>query len=241
MADTTLLLIAGPTVLIGSVVQSSVGLGLALLAAPVLAFTDPALMPGALLVSTMVLPLLTMAGEWRHIDWRGLAWSLPARVPGALAGAWLVGALSARALGAVVGVMVLLAAAATVWGAVRVRIGPVSLMTAGGLGGVTATATAIGGPPMALLYQHEPAAKVRGTLGGFFFFGAVISLGALATAGELAADQLWAGLALVPFALTGFLLAGPVRRRFGAGGIRAALLWVVSASGVTLIARALWG
>ncbi len=239
MPDISLLLIAGPAVLLGSVVQSSIGLGLALMAAPAMVFAGPEMMPGALLITTMTLPVLTMLGDRHAIDWGGLAWSLPARVPGALAGAWLVGVLTPEALGAVVGVMVLLAVAATLW-AVRIRIGPASLMTAGALGGVTGTATAIGGPPLALLYQHESAPRVRGTLGGYFSLGAIISMGALLLNGELAAEQVATGLALVPFVLTGFLAGRPLRARLGAGPVRTALLVVVAASGVSLIARALW-
>ncbi|MEO3750666.1 sulfite exporter TauE/SafE family protein [Streptomyces sp. B6B3] len=240
MPDISLLLVAGPAVLLGSVVQSSVGLGLSLVAAPALVIVDPGMMPGALLIATMTLPLLTMFGDWNAIHWRGLVWSLPARVPGALAGAWLVGALTPEALGAVVGVMVLLAVAATLW-AVRIRIGPASLLTAGALGGVTGTATAIGGPPLALLYQHESAPRVRGTLGCYFSLGAVISMGALQLNGELVANQLAMGLALVPFVLAGFLAGRPLRARLGTGPVRTALLVVVSVSGVTLVARALLG
>ncbi|MDT0343246.1 sulfite exporter TauE/SafE family protein [Streptomyces litchfieldiae] len=184
------------------------------MAAPVVAFAAPELLPGALVVTSMTLPTLTVITEWRHIHWRGLAWGLPARVPGALAGAWLVRVLGPRALGAVVGVMVLLATAASLWSA-RVRIRPASLLTAGAVSGLTGTATSIGGPPLALLYQHEPAARVRATLGAFFFFGAAISLAALALAGELDGEQIRAGLLLTPFVLAGFLAGRPLRTRLG--------------------------
>ena len=49
MPDIWFLVIAGTAVLLGAIVQSSVGLGLGLVAAPVVAFLDPALIPGAML------------------------------------------------------------------------------------------------------------------------------------------------------------------------------------------------
>ncbi|WP_077060814.1 sulfite exporter TauE/SafE family protein [Streptomyces sp. MP131-18] len=238
MPDISFLLLAGAAVFLGSAVQSGIGLGLGLVAAPVVAFADPSLMPGALLVTTPFLPMLTTAAEWRHIHWRGLAWGLPARLPGSLAGAWLVGQLQPRALAAAVGAMVLLAVAATL-SSVRLPLNPPLLLTAGALSGLTSTATSIGGPPVALLYQHEEAARVRATLSGFFLIGALMSLGALAASGELDGAQVRAGLALVPFVPVGYLAGGPLRRRFGTHGLRTALLWVVAASGVSLLARAL--
>lgn len=239
MPDLTFLFIAGSAVFLGAVVQGSVGLGLGLVSAPVVALVEPSLLPGAPLVVALVMPALTLRDEWRHIDRRGLAWGVPARIPGSLAGAWLVAVLEPRALGAAVGVMVLLAVAATVW-ALRVRITPVSLMAAGLASGVTGTATSIGGPPIALLYQHAAGPAVRATLAGYFLCGAAISLAALGLSGQLTAAQVTGGLALLPFMLAGFAAARPVRRRFAAGSVRTALLCVVAASGLALLARAAW-
>lgn len=236
--DITFLLIAGAAVFLGSLVQGSVGLGLGLVAAPVVTLLEPGLMPGAMLTATVVLPMLTLATEWRHTDWRGLAWGLPARVPGAVVGTWLVAVATPRTLGLIVGTMVLVAVAASVW-AFTIKITPASLVTAGMISGATGTATSIGGPPLALLYQHAEGRTVRATLGGFFFFGTAISLGTLWAGGQLTAEQGWAGLALIPFVLGGYAAAIPVRRKFGTGPIRTALLWTVSVSGLALIGHAL--
>ncbi|WP_323380012.1 sulfite exporter TauE/SafE family protein [Streptomyces alkaliphilus] len=233
------LLVVGLAVIIGSVVQSGVGLGLGLIAAPVVAMMDPTLLPGTMLMATLLLPMFTIRAEWRHVDWRGLARVLPARLPGAVAGTWLVAAVAPETLGALVGLTVLLAVVATGW-AVRVRITTTSLVTAGIASGVTGTATSIGGPPVALLYQHEPPPRVRGTLGVFFLCGTAMSLGVLALGGQLTGEQVVAGLALVPFVVTGFLIARPLRRRMATAGLRTALLALVSLSGLVLLVRSLW-
>ncbi|MDT0268152.1 sulfite exporter TauE/SafE family protein [Streptomyces sp. DSM 44915] len=237
MTDISFLLLAGGTVFLGSALQSSIGLGLGLLGAPVLALLEPSLLPGALVITSMVLPMLGVASEWRDVDWRGLAWALPARVPGALLGAWLVGQLAPAALAGTVGAMVLLAVAASLW-RVRVAVRPWSLLAAGALGGVTGTATSIGGPPLALLYQHERPARVRATLAAFFLFGGAISLAALLAAGQLTGRQAGYGLAATPLMVGGFLLGRSLRTRVDAGALRALLLTVVALAGAGLLLRA---
>lgn len=240
MPELQFFLIAGAAVLLGAVVQSGVGLGQGMVAAPVLVVLEPALMPGGLLVANASMAMLTVTTDWRHIDWRGLGWALPARVVGSLGGAWAVTVMDPRWLGGAVGLMVLLAVAASLWGEVRVSIRPTALVTAGTLSGVTGTATTIGGPPMALLYQHEPAHRIRATLGAYFFIGTVLSLVVLAGAGELSVVQVQSGLLLFPCVVAGFLVGRLVRRRFSTAGLRAALLAVVSLSGVLLLGRTVW-
>ncbi|WP_133742444.1 sulfite exporter TauE/SafE family protein [Actinorugispora endophytica] len=238
MSDLVFFSVAGAAVLLGALVQSSVGTGLALVAAPVVSLLDPTLMPGSLLVLTAVLPLLNIGAEWRHADVRGISWALVGRLVGTAAGVGVVALLAPRALGLIVGVMVLLAVAATV-SAVRLSPTPVTLVVAGTVSGVFGTATAIGGPPIALVYQHEKGPRVRATLAGFFFVGVLLSLTALALGGQLHAREVVVGGALIPFMAAGFLLSRPLRRYLDGDRLRAALLVLVSVSGVVLIARSL--
>src|SRR5689334_16014074 len=114
------LLVVGGLVLVGAVVQTMVGLGLNLVTAPVLALLEPGLVPELPLALAVVLPAVTLAQDHRLIDWRGLAWTLPARVPGTVLGVLLLGWFSDRALGLSVAVMVLVAVALSVR-AVEVR------------------------------------------------------------------------------------------------------------------------
>ena len=237
-SDLVFLAVAGIAVLAGAAVQSSVGLGLGLVAAPVVAMLDPTLMPGTLLVLTAVLPLLTIGADWRHADLRGISWALAGRLVGTVAGVWVVALAAPETLGLAVGVGVLLAVAASLT-AVRLRPTPATLGTAGVISGVMGTATSIGGPPVALVYQNEQGPRVRATLGCYFLAGVLLSLAALALGGQLGLRQVAAGVALLPFMVAGFLLSRPLRRVLDGARLRTALLAVVSVSGVTLILRAL--
>ena len=94
--------------------QGTIGIGLGMIAAPVVVLLAPELMPGTMVVLVAILPLLTLVGERADIDWRGLGWSLPSRLVGTAGGVWLVATTDDRVLGVAVGVMVLVAVALTV-------------------------------------------------------------------------------------------------------------------------------
>ena len=81
---------SAPCACVGAFVQSVVGLGLGLLVAPVVALVAPSLVPALPLWLALMISGSMLLGERRHVDWRALAWALPARVPGTVVGAWLV-------------------------------------------------------------------------------------------------------------------------------------------------------
>ncbi|MGL4176420.1 MAG: TSUP family transporter [Dermatophilaceae bacterium] len=225
-------------VVVGAVVQGGVGLGLGLVSAPVAVLVAPELMPGLVIWLSTAYPLLTLAREWREVDWGGLGWSFIGRVPATVAGGWITSVVSVAALGLLVGVVVLVAVVLTVR-LVRVPIRPSTLAAAGVVSGVTGTTTSIGGPPLAVLYQHEAPDRIRGTLGAYFVAGGALSLVVLGVFGELDVRQLTTALALSPFLLLGLLLSGWVRRNLPADRVRAAVLVVCAASAAVLVVRSL--
>jgi uncharacterized membrane protein YfcA len=230
------LLVAGLAVLVGALVQGVVGLGLGLIAAPVLAMLDPTLVPATLLLVTCLLPLLTALRELKDVDWRGLRWALAGRMPGTAVGAYAVARLPERGLALLVAIVVLGAVLASVS---RWHARPVagSLVVGGFVSGVAGTATSIGGPPMALLYQHASGPRLRSTLAVFFFVGTVVSLLALAVAGEMGERDAQRALLLMPFMLVGFAASGRLRPRLDRGWTRPAVLGVATVAAVALLVR----
>ena len=59
-----------------------------------------------------------------------------------------------------------------------------NVVLAGATSGLLGTATSIGGPPMALVWQRNSGARLRGTMSGFFLIGSVMSLVVLAFTGR---------------------------------------------------------
>lgn len=223
-------------VLVGATVQGGIGLGIGLVASPVAAIADPSSMPGSILLVSTTYPLLTLAMEWRHVDLRGAGIAVAGRFAGTLVAVWLLGGLPPRAMGLAVGAMVLVAVALSV-STLHIAANPATLLGAGAIAGVTATTTSIGGPPLALVYQHAPGPRIRATLAFFFCVGSGFSLGSLAVAGRLDGHEVWLGLACVPFAAVGFALAGPLRRYLDRGHTKSVVLVVAAAAAVALIIK----
>lgn len=227
-------------VLVGAAVQGVAGLGLNLMTAPVVTVVAPDLMPVVPLYLAVVYPAAALSREWRDADFAGMAWALGGRVPGTAVGVLVVAWASDRLLGVSIGLMVLLAVLLT-WRSIRVPITAGSLGVAGFVAGVTGTATSIGGPPVAILYQHRDSAQIRATLAVFFVVGALLSLAGLGIGGQLGAHDLYVALLLTPMLVAGHLLAGVVRSRVDAAHTRAWVLIVCGASGAALLVRSLVG
>ena len=231
-----LLVGAGVVVALGGLLQGLIGFGLALIVVPILALLDPALLPVPVLMVATAHASMSLAREFAHVDWRGVGWAMLGRLPGTVVGILVVDALDPKGFGLVVGgsVLACVLLSITAW---RPQPEPKSLVTAGFASGSFGTATAVGGPMVALLYQNQAGPQVRATLAAFFVLGSGASIVGLLAAGQVHAHQLWAGLALIPFLVAGFLLSGPLRKRFDAGGIRTPMLVVAGASAVVLIVR----
>ncbi|MER5997415.1 TSUP family transporter [Nonomuraea angiospora] len=230
------MIVGGLAVFVGAIVQGGVGFGLGLVAAPVLTMLDPDLMPGAIQVVNVTLPLFTLAAEWRTVDWRGLGFAVLGRLPGSVIGAVIVVYVSVYARGVFVAVMVLVAVALTAR-ALSVPRNGVTLASAGFVSGITGTATGIGGPPMGLVYQHAKGPQIRATLAMFFFLSAAQSLVILAVVDELPARALTTGAILIVPMVLGFLVSGPLRRYLDGGKVRVAVLVVAAASALALLAQ----
>jgi uncharacterized protein len=238
MPDLTVVIAPGLIVAAGALVQGGAGFGLGLVAAPMLTILNPSLMPGVLLVPAGVLPMLTFAREAGHTDWPGLSWALAGRVAGTVTGAAVVVVLPLRALGALIGAVVLGAVAVSVL-KIKITKNPGTLLSAGFFSGAGATSAAIGGPPIALVYQRAAGPQIRATLAAFFCVGSAISLAALAAAGHLPGRALAVGAGLVPFVAAGFALSGPLRRYLDNGRMRVAVLALATVSAVVLLVHEL--
>lgn len=238
MPLTSMIVAAGLVVALGALVQGAVGYGMALVAAPLLALFDPALVPVPLILLTTVHAVLAVVRDGRHADWPGVGWAMLGRLPGTALGVLAVVALSQRVFGLLVGLCVLACVVLSLitW---RPSPRPRSLILAGIASGAGGTAASIGGPPIALLYQHEAGPRVRGTLSAYFVLGSVTSIAALAAAGQVTGEQVASTALLAPFLLVGFALSGPARRVLDDGWTRRAVLAVAAVSALLLIGRAL--
>jgi uncharacterized protein len=226
------------TLVVAACVQGIVGLGLGLVTAPIVILLAPELMPDLMLWLALLFPFVTLLREHHQIDWPGLGWSLPARILGTGIGVLVVATFEPTLLGIPVGLMVLATVLLTSR-SVALPVTPRTLSVAGFVSGITGTATSIGGPPMALLYQHRPPHQIRSTLGLYFIVGAALSLTGLGLAGALELPHLLLALSLVPALFVGFALSRLLDRRIPRHHIRTGVLLVCGLSAVAAIVRAL--
>jgi uncharacterized membrane protein YfcA len=229
-------LIASVIVAVGAALQGSVGFGFALMSAPILAFVDPRLVPGPLILAVTLLLVLTAVREHQAMDLSGIGWVLFGRVPGTILAIVALDAMSERGITIGLGVLVLLAVAISL-SRVNLPRTPALLMVAGVVSGLMGTSSGLGGPAVAVLYQHEPGDRVRSTLAGYFLMGAVMSLAALAYAGRMGRPEATLSVGLLPGIMIGFLSSKRTSRWLDGGRTRAAVLLVAGVAGLASIAR----
>jgi uncharacterized protein len=223
-------------VAIAAFVQGTVGIGFALIVAPVLGLLRPQLLPTSLLLLMLPLNLFSVLRERRALDWAGASWITFGRVVGTVIGAGVLTALSAHTLDAFVGGAIILAAATT-WFMPVFRPQRKALITVGLLTGITETATGVGGPPLALAYQHHPPKVFRATVAACFLAGELLSLLILAAIGRTGHDQITAAALLLPFLAVGAVLSSAVRHRINVRFLRNFVLVFALTSGVVLLFR----
>ena len=157
----------------GAFIQGSTGMGFALIVAPVLGILQPSLLPVGLLV--LMLPL-NAAVAWREraaIDLMGTKWITLGRILGTFGGLWVLIVLPLNYLNILIGVSTIAASVAT-WLAPVFSPGKRAFVSTGVITGITETATGIGGPPLALVYQHMPVATLRASVALCFLIGEVV-------------------------------------------------------------------
>lgn len=214
----------------------AIGFGLGLVAAPVIAIVEPSLVPIVILVLACGITTIVLVQDGAHLDLRGTGWALVGRVPGTVAGAALVAVLSARALALLVVVMVVVGVVASLRG-FRPQPTRTAVAVAGALSGLMGTTTAIGGPPMAMVWQRFAGARLRSTMGAFFLVGSLLSLASLAFFGSVDVHNLRYALFLAPAAALGVVLARPVGRRLDVRRTRITAMTLALTGAAILLVR----
>ncbi|QTC00565.1 sulfite exporter TauE/SafE family protein [Alcaligenes sp. SORT26] len=228
------LLIAFAAVLAGAFIQGASGMGFALIVVPVLALVHPEAIPGALLF--LMLPLNAYVA-WRErgaIDRSGAGWITVGRFAGTFAGLGILLVLSTYWLNQFVGISTLLAVLASVL-APSFTPGKKAFIATGLVTGITETATGIGGPPLALVYQHAPVATLRSTVALCFLVGEVISLIVLGLSGALAWSHLNYAVLCLPALLLGMGLSSLVHHRLDQRRLRIGVLVFATVSGLAVM------
>jgi uncharacterized membrane protein YfcA len=155
-ASSTIFALACIAVLAGAVVQGASGVGLGMVAAPVLVMLDPRIGPGPMLVLAMVMSGIMLRREHAGVDRTGLALTLAGRVVGSILAGYAYVFLSGAWYSLIFGVLILMGVGMSLLGYEVPRTAP-RLLLAGGFSGVMGTLTSAGSPAIALVYQRAKA------------------------------------------------------------------------------------
>jgi uncharacterized membrane protein YfcA len=231
--------LASLVLLLGSALQGSVGFGLSLVAAPLLVLIEPSFVPVPLILASFALNVLVIGREKGAHHWRPMRWPIIGSIPGSLLGAAVLAVFPTDGLTIFFGVLILLAVGLSVSG-LHPRRTTASLTTAGVVSGFMGTAVGIGGPPLALLFQHAPGPELRASLSRYFAVGSVISMVMLAVFGQVHTSDLLPALVMIPGVLIGFAASGWLKRHVDGGRVRVAVLTISAVSAVIAIVRVFW-
>ncbi len=162
--------IALVAVTLGGLVQGSIGFGFALVSVPTLALIRPDALPATLLFMALPLTAFMAVRERGSIDVRGWRHAIAGRLLGTAAGVGLVAGLPTDSLSVVIGIVILVAVAMSLLSP-TIAVQRATSLGAGFASGVMGTAAAVGGPPLALLYQGRSGPELRSTLAALFVVG----------------------------------------------------------------------
>lgn len=220
----------------GSALQASVGIGLALLVVPLLALVDQSFIPGPMLLAGVMLASLTAYRERTAIDVAALRSSLIGLAIGTILGALALKLASGPHLDKVFGGLVLLAVLLSVSG-YKFNATPRSLMVAGGAAGMMGAMVGIHGPPISLVFQNTQPRVARAMLGAFFSVAYLGAVAALAAFGLFGIPELVRAAILLPGVVVGLVAAPHLARHIDGKRLRLFILGIAAASGLLLLVR----
>ncbi len=217
----------------GAVVQGSIGFGYAFVAVPAMVLLYPEALPVTPLLLALPMTILMTAREWRSNDVTGFFLITAARAAGTAAGVALLVLVPASSLSVIVGLLITAVALLSFFSP-NFEVTNKTRIAGGMASGITSTTAAIGGPPLALIYQDRSGAELRSTLSISFVVGTVMSLAALAFAGKVQGWHFLLALQLLPGLLVGLWSSRWVIKYLDERWLRPAVLTFAAVAGLTV-------
>jgi len=226
--------LASLAMVLGGVIQASVGLGFALAAIPIIAVIETAFIPGPIMLAGMVMVIVIALRNRAVIDRAEIGIGVAGLAFGTALGAAGLSLIPPAWSRPAFGILILVAVFVSV-AIPPPRLSHGKLLTAGAASGVMGTMVGLHGPPLGLVYQNEDPARTRVMLSTFFIPGTLISISALALLGRFGQREILLGLLMIPGPLVGLALAPLVARHLDRTRTRYAILAIAAVSGALLL------
>ena len=237
LIEPTLLIIALIVVIAGSALQSMSGLGLAVIASPILVLMNPNFLPAPILALGCILSLLSCIRYRHQLHFGNIRLALLGRIPGSIIGIVLLAAMPQLLFSICFSVFIMLSVLLSYRG-ISISHCSRNLLFAGFCSGLMGTTTSVGGPPIALVYQNSKLSTARAELGLFFLVGTLMSLILLSASGNINTQQLQLTLPLIPAVFVGFGLSLWLERYFKQAFLKPLIATVSLASCCLILLKA---
>ncbi len=233
-------LLANCAVVIAALVQTSTGMGFAMIAAPLLALVNISFVPGPMLFINLFLSVFMLGDGRSHVVRREILALGPAILVGTLISAAILSRIPGYRLAVVFASLILLAVAISIF-AKAPPFTSRNLSICGVAVGIMGSTSGIPGAPLVIMYQNEPLEKTRPTMALVFTFSYITSLCALAYVGVFNVRLALDGLMLFPGLLIGYGFGRWARRFMTQALGRILMLSIASTGSVLLIAKSVLG
>ena len=231
-------LLAALFVAAGAGTQACIGIGMGLIAGPVLVVIDPTAVPGPILMIAGGINLRNAIADRASLNKSALRRQLLAAPIGLVAGLALLSALSDRSLAIAVSLFVLLAVAVQAIGT-RPPEGRLAEYAAGAGTAFSSSVAAVPGPVYAVFASHWQPAALRATLATYMLIVGTVIISAQSVMGDFGLEQLWLALGLLPAVALGLPIGRWLRPRLIGPRFRAIVLGVASTSAIVVLIRQL--
>ena len=240
MSDLTLLqlLLANLALLAGACLQGVAGYGIGTLSAPLLFLISPALLPAPLVLNAVVLTVLMLLRNRASLEIRQVRFAIGGGVGGAIMAGLTLLVLSPQGFELIFGALILTGVALSV-GGLKPQLNARNSILAGAASTYMGTITAVGGPPIALIYQNQKGPLVRANMSAFFLLASFLSLAALLASGYLGQRELWLFITTLPGVIAGFLLSALFVNRMPFEWLRPIILAIAAIAGAAALFRGL--
>jgi uncharacterized protein len=178
--------------------------------------------------------VLMSAKEWRSIDLSGFALITAGRLLGTVAGVVLLVLAPRGYLSMLMGLLILTAALGSFLKP-TFEVNKRTRLAGGVSSGVVGTVAALGGTPLALVYQDRTGAELRSTLAISFVVGIAMSLAGLGLAGQVEGRHVVLAIQLLPGLLVGLWASRWVVKRLDERWLRPVVLMFAAVAGVVII------
>ncbi|MFT7650669.1 MAG: putative membrane protein YfcA [Candidatus Poriferisodalaceae bacterium] len=219
--------------------QATAGIGQTMIAGPVLAAIDAAVIPGPAILLAAGPNLRNALGDWASVDARALRRQLIGAPVGIALGLSLVALLSDRAIAIAVAVFVLVSVGLQFLGR-RPPHRPQTDFAAGAATAFSTVAAGLPGPTYAVFYGHRDPAMLRATVSRFNLTVMVATITVLVATGIFGTHELWLTLIFLPATLLGLPIAAVLRPRVEGARFRILILTLASINASLVLARQLF-